>query len=196
MTDKAAEQEEVLNEATDNIEAQDEQNEEQTTDEQTEASAEEEQQEELTAEEKLERELTEAKDKYLRLVAEFDNFRKRSAKERLETTMTAARGVVQDLLDVLDDTERAKKEMENDDDPESLRKGASLVFNKFQNILQQKGVKEMDCMGKDFDPDLHEAVTEIPAPDEKQKGKILDVIQPGYYLNDRLIRHAKVVVGS
>lgn len=192
MTDKAAEQEEVLNEGSDNIEAQDEQNEEQV-----EAAVEEqEEEEELTVEEQLQKELNETKDKYLRLVAEFDNFRKRSAKERLETTQTAARGVVQDLLDVLDDTERAKKEMAQDEDPESLRKGAELVFNKFQHILQQKGVKEMDCVGKEFDSDLHEAVTEIPAPDDSMKGKIIDVIQPGYYLNDRLIRHAKVVVGS
>lgn len=145
---------------------------------------------------KLQSDLDEMKDKYLRLVAEFDNFRKRTAKERIELIDTAGKDVVKSLLDVVDDSNRALKQMETDDNPDTLKEGARLVFNKLQHVLQQKGLAAMECAGKEFDADLHEAITEIPAPAEELKGKILDVVQPGYYLNDKLIRHAKVVVGA
>lgn len=144
----------------------------------------------------LRAELNEMKDKNLRLVAEFDNFRKRSAKERIDLIATAGKDIVQSLLDVVDDSYRAMKQMDTDNDAESVKEGARLVFNKLQHTLQQKGLKAMDCQGKEFDADLHEAITEIPAPTEEMKGKIIDVVQAGYYLNDKLIRHAKVVVGA
>ncbi len=146
--------------------------------------------------EKVQNELADYKDKYVRLVAEFDNFRKRNAKERIELIQTAGKDVLQSLLDVLDDSVRAQKQMEATDDVKLIKEGVSLVFNKLQNTLQQKGLKAMECVNDPFDADLHEAITEIPAPNEEMVGKIIDVVQPGYYLNDKLIRHAKVVVGK
>lgn len=146
--------------------------------------------------EKLRAELNDAKDKYLRLVAEFENFRKRNAKERMELTQTAGKDIIQSLLDVVDDSNRATKQMETTTDINMIKEGVSLVFNKLRNTLQQKGLKAMDSINQPFDADLHEAITEIPAPNEDMVGKVIDVIQPGYYLNDKLIRHAKVVVGK
>lgn len=146
--------------------------------------------------EKLNAELNEAKDKYLRLVAEFENFRKRNAKERLELIQTAGKDVVQSLLEVLDDCDRAQKQLETSDDIVTIREGISLVFNKLRNTLQNKGLKKMESLNQGFNPDVHEAITEIPAPAEELKGKVLDEIEPGYYLNDKLIRYAKVVVGK
>ncbi|MBO9659732.1 MAG: nucleotide exchange factor GrpE [Chitinophagaceae bacterium] len=144
---------------------------------------------------KLKAELDASKDKYLRLVAEFDNFRRRSAKERIETIQTAGREVIKDLLDVLDDSDRAQKQLDNSDDKQ-VQEGVTLVFNKLRNALQSKGLKPMETIGKDFDADLHEAITEIPAPAEELKGKVVDEVVKGYYLNDKIIRHAKVVVGK
>ena len=146
--------------------------------------------------EKLSQELADAKDKYLRLVAEFDNFRRRNAKERVDLIQTAGKDIVQSLLVVLDDTDRASKQMETSTDIETTREGVTLVFNKLRTILQQKGLKKMESISHPFDPDLHEAITEIPAPAEELKGKVVDEIEPGYYLNDKLIRHAKVIVGK
>jgi len=146
--------------------------------------------------EKLSQELAEAKDKYLRLVAEFDNFRRRNAKERVDLIQTAGKDIVQSLLVVLDDTDRASKQMETSTDIETTKEGVTLVFNKLRTILQQKGLKKMESISHPFDPDLHEAITEIPAPAEELKGKVVDEIEPGYYLNDKLIRHAKVIVGK
>jgi len=129
--------------------------------------------------ETLENELKESKDKYIRLAAEFDNFRKRTAKERLELFQTAAKDIVVDLLDVLDDVDRASREFtEVEDGP--LKQGVNLVFT----------------IGTEFDPELHEAITEIAAPQEDLKGKVIDEITKGYYLNDKIIRHTKVVVGK
>ncbi len=195
MTDKAAEQE--INEQEEQASAEGAQNEEL----EQETGSEVEQQdetatEELTELEKLQVELDEAKDKYVRLVAEFDNFRKRSAKERIDLTMTAGKDIILAMLEVLDDCDRAEKQMDQDEDVESIKEGTKLVFHKLRNTLEQKGVKQMESMGKEFDPELHEAITEIPAPDEEQQGKIMDVVQEGYYLNNKLIRHAKVVVGK
>lgn len=146
--------------------------------------------------EKLQVELQETKDKYLRLVAEFDNFRRRNAKERIELSKTAGKEVVEALLVVLDDTDRAAKQLEKSTDITVIKEGVSLVFNKLRNVLQQKGLKAMDAVNQPFDADLHEAITEIPAPNPDMVGKVIDVVEPGYYLNDKLIRHAKVVVGK
>ncbi len=146
--------------------------------------------------EKLEAEIAELKDKHLRMVAEFDNFRRRNAKERLELTQTAGKDIISSLLVVLDDVDRATKQLETTTDITILKEGISLVFNKFRNIMQQKGLKAMDAVNKEFDADLHEAITEIPAPNPKMVGKVIDVVEAGYYLNDKLIRHAKVVVGK
>lgn len=145
--------------------------------------------------EKLKAELEAAKDKYLRLVAEFDNFRRRTAKERIELVQTAGREVIQDLLEVLDDSDRAQKQLDSAEGKE-VKEGVSLVFNKLRSVLQSKGLKPMESIGRDFDADLHEAITEIPAPTEKLKGKVVDEVIKGYYLNDKIIRHAKVVVGK
>jgi molecular chaperone GrpE len=145
--------------------------------------------------EKLKAELDASKDKYLRLVAEFDNFRRRSAKERIELIQTASRDVIKELLDVLDDSDRAQKQLDKSEDTQ-VKEGVTLVFNKLRSILQSKGLKPMESIGKDFDTDLHEAITEIPAPTEELKGKVVDEVIKGYYLNDKIIRHAKVVVGK
>jgi molecular chaperone GrpE len=146
--------------------------------------------------EKTKASLAEMNDKYVRKIAEFDNFRRRSAKERLDTIQTAGREVIASLLDVLDDSERAQKQLETTDDLNQIREGVKLVFNKLKNTMQSKGLKPMETVGKDFDPDLHEAITEIPAPAEELKGKVVDEVVKGYYLNDKIIRHAKVVVGK
>lgn len=145
---------------------------------------------------KLKAELEEAKDKYLRKVAEFENFKRRNAKERMELIQTAGKEVITDLLDVLDDCDRAQKQMENSSDPKEIREGVLLVFNKLRNILQARGLKHMKAINEEFNPDLHEAVAEITAATEEQKEKVLDEISKGYYLNDKIIRHAKVVVGK
>jgi molecular chaperone GrpE len=196
MSDTAFENQNAENENTDNLSPADELNEPLSQTENQDFSAEEKNDIENETIEKLKIELNEAKDKYVRLVAEFDNFRKRNAKERIELTQTAGKDIVQSLLVVLDDSNRAQKQMVTASDIDTLKEGFSLVFNKLQNILQQKGLKIMDCINQTFDPDLHEAITEIPAPSEKMVGKIIDVVEDGYYLNDKLIRHAKVVVGK
>ena len=137
----------------------------------------------------------ELNDKFLRQAAEFENFKRRNAKERIELIQTAAKDVITDLLDVVDDSERAQKQMETTNDLELIKEGVSLVFSKLRNTLTAKGLKAMEAKGKPFDPDLHEAIAEIEAGDE-MKGKVIDEIQKGYYLNDKIIRYAKVVVGK
>lgn len=145
---------------------------------------------------KLKKELADWKDKYVRQIAEFDNFRKRNAKERLELTQTAGKEVIKDLLDVLDDCDRAQKQLETSEDLKVIKEGVSLVFNKLRNVLSSKGLKPMETIKTSFNPDLHEAITEIPAPSEELKDKVVDEVTKGYYLNDKIIRHAKVVVGK
>jgi molecular chaperone GrpE len=145
--------------------------------------------------EKLQSEIAELKDKYLRQVAEFENFRRRTAKERIEMIQTAGKEVITSLLDVLDDCDRAEKQLQASDDT-LLKEGIQLVFNKFRNTMQSKGVKAMQTIGTDFNPDQHEAITEIPAPTEAMKGKVIDEVMKGYFLNDKIIRFAKVVVGK
>jgi len=146
--------------------------------------------------EKLQADLAEQKDKYLRLMAEFDNFRRRTAKESLDLRLTASKDVIISLLDVLDDCDRAEKQLQSADDIAKQKEGVLLVFNKLRSNLQSKGVKAMESIHTAFDVEKHEAITEIPAPTDKLKGKVLDEVQKGYYLNDKLIRFAKVVVGK
>ena len=138
----------------------------------------------------------ELNDKYLRLYSEFDNYRKRTQKEKLDILKNASEEVITDLLPVLDDFDRALKAMEDHKTDEETKKGVELIYNKFKNILIAKGLEPMDAIGKDFDTDFHEAVTNIPAPSEDMKGKVVDVIEKGYLLNGKIIRFAKVVVGS
>lgn len=153
--------------------------------------------EEISEEEKLRIELSTAKDQYLRLVAEFDNFRKRTARERVETIQTATKELMQSLIAVLDDSERATKTMETATDLDAVKEGTNLVLGKLASILASKGLKAMEtAAGTEFDAELHEAITEIPAPTPALEGKVVDVIEKGYYLNEKLIRHAKVVVGK
>lgn len=146
--------------------------------------------------EKVRAELEEQKDKFIRKVAEFDNFKRRNAKERMELIQTAGKEVITDLLDVLDDCDRAQKQIEISQDIKDIKEGILLVFNKLRNTLYARGLKAMETIHKEFNPDLHDAITEIPAPSDELKGKVLDEIVKGYYLNDKIIRHAKVVVGK
>lgn len=145
--------------------------------------------------EQLKLKVDELTDKYLRQAAEFDNFKRRNAKERLELIQTAGKEVITDLLEVLDDSERAQKQLETAEDIQQIKEGIQLVFSKLKNILSSKGLKAMDAKGKEFNPDLHEAITEIDGGEE-MKGKIIDEVIKGYYLNDKIIRYAKVVVGK
>ena len=144
---------------------------------------------------KLKKELESQKDKYLRLVAEFDNFKRRNAKERVELIQTAGKDVITSMLEVLDDCDRAEKQMSSED-PEQLKVGVQLVFNKLRTSLQSKGLKPMESIDTEFDVHKHEAIAEIPVTDENKKGKVIDEIVKGYYLNDKLIRFAKVIVGK
>lgn len=162
-----------------------------------------EEEKELTAEEKLEKELEKAqkiideqKDKYLRLSAEFDNFRKRTIKEKAELIKNGGEKTICAVLPILDDFERALQNIQKAEDIKAVAEGVDLIFQKFQKVLAQEGLKEMKPVGETFDTDFHEAVALVPAPNEEQKGKVLDCVQTGYKLNDKVIRHAKVVVAQ
>lgn len=146
--------------------------------------------------EKLKEEVQSQKDKYLRLFAEFDNFRKRSAKENMEIRQTAGKEIITSLLDVLDDCDRAEKQLSTAANIDQVKEGIQLVFSKLRNTLKNQGLKAMVSINTDFDVEKHEAITEIPVQDEKLKGKVIDEVQKGYYLNDKIIRFAKVVVGK
>lgn len=146
--------------------------------------------------EKLKADLDEQKDKYLRLAAEFENYRRRSSKERIELIQTAGKEVITSMLQVLDDSERAEKQMQETNDPDQIKEGVLLVFNKLRKTLQAQGLKAMESLNTDFDVEKHEAITEIPVDDKKLKGKVVDEVEKGYYLNDKLIRFAKVIVGK
>jgi molecular chaperone GrpE len=145
---------------------------------------------------KLREELEEQKDKYVRLFAEFDNFKRRTSKERIELMQTAGREVITSLLQVLDDCDRAEKQLQQTNDAGQIKEGVQLVFNKLKKTLQAQGLKAMESLHTDFDVEKHEAITEIPVDDKGLKGKVVDEIEKGYYLNDKLIRFAKVVVGK
>ncbi|MEI3156055.1 MAG: nucleotide exchange factor GrpE [Odoribacter sp.] len=146
--------------------------------------------------EELGQKLAEINDKYLRLSAEFDNYRKRTLKERMELTKSAGEQILERILPVMDNFERALKSMETATDVPALREGVELIYSNFKDFLGQNGVKEMECLHTDFDPEMQEAVTKIPAPSEDLKGKVVDCIQKGYTLHDKVIRFPKVVVGE
>lgn len=167
------------------------QNEDQnSTDEQQDNSAE--APKELTAEQKL----AELNDRFLRLYAEFDNYRKRTNKEKVDIISNANAGILADLLPVMDDFDRAILNNQNADDIAVVKEGFQLIFNKFKSILESKGLKQMQAKGTAFDSELHEAIANIPAPSKKEVGKVIDDVEKGYYLNDKVIRFAKVVVGQ
>ncbi len=147
---------------------------------------------ELTAEEKL----AELQDRYLRLSAEYDNFRKRTLKEKIDMQKSANENLLNALLPVADDFDRALQVVDEAKDIDAVKEGMNLISGKFSGFLAQQGVKEIDAVKKAFDTDLHEAITKIPAPSKKLKGKVVDVIQKGYYLNDKVLRFAKVVIGE
>jgi len=138
----------------------------------------------------------ELNDKYIRIHAEFDNYRKRSNKEKLDLISTAGESVIKDLLPIIDDFERAIDNNTKVEDIELVREGFDLIFNKFRGVLESKGLKPMDSQGDVFDVDIHEAISNIPAPKKKLKGKVIEALEKGYYLNDKVIRFAKVVVGQ
>jgi molecular chaperone GrpE len=145
--------------------------------------------------EKIQSELTEQKEKFIRLYSEFENFRRRTAKEKLDLIQSANEQLIKTLLPVIDDFDRAEKSFRDKNDKDL--EGFFLIHSKFKKVLDQAGVTMMDIkVGAEFNPDLHEAITQIPAPNETLKGKIVDVVEPGYLLNDKVIRFAKVVVGS
>lgn len=146
-------------------------------------------------ESELEGKLTEANDKYIRLAAEFDNYRRRGAKERLELISTASEDVIKGLLTILDDCERALQVLKESKDTEAAKEGTELILNKMAAYLKSKGLEAIDAKGKELDTDLHEAVAQFPAQDKSQKNKIIEVVQKGYTLNGKVIRFAKVVVG-
>jgi molecular chaperone GrpE len=147
---------------------------------------------ELTPEEKC----AELNDRFLRLYAEFDNYRKRTNKERIDLISNASAGILKDLLTILDDFERAIVNNEKVEDIDAVKEGFQLIHNKFKGILESKGLKQMEAKGLVFDSELHEAIANVPAPSEEDKGKVIDDVEKGYYLNEKVIRFAKVVVGQ
>lgn len=180
-----AQQKETTNEKAENQEAQAEQHEEQTADE-------------MTAEEQLaaaETKIAELQDKYLRQVAEFDNYRKRTIKEKADLILNGAEKTITAILPVLDDMERALKNMDKMEDVAAVKEGMDLIFQKFVKILGEQGVKKIETENADFNTDLHEAIAQVPAPSDEMKGKVIDCVKTGYTLNDKVIRHSQVAVG-
>lgn len=141
-------------------------------------------------------ELAELKDKYLRLAAEFENYKRRTSKERIDLFKSANQELMAVLLPVLDDFDRARHHTQNTEDAGTIREAVDIIQNKLNKTLEQKGLASMNAVGTAFDPELHEAITQIPAPSEDLKGKIVDVVEKGYYLGDKVLRHAKVVLGQ
>ncbi|WP_299106161.1 nucleotide exchange factor GrpE [uncultured Winogradskyella sp.] len=177
-----------------NTKVEDPQVEDQAT---TTAEAEVEAQDERSLEEQLQDQLVAEKDKFMRLFAEFENYKKRTTKERIELFKTASQDVMVSMLPVLDDFERALTHIEDDKEAEELRKGVLLIYNKLVNTLEQKGLSKIEVrQGDTFNADNHEAITQIPAPTDDLKGKVIDVIEPGYKLGDKVIRFPKVVIGQ
>lgn len=144
----------------------------------------------------LKKELEDQKDRYLRLSAEFDNFRKRTLREKMEMSKIAGEEIYVKILPVLDDLDRAMKAIQESSDVEAVKEGMLLIYNKFKDYLNQQGVKEIEAMHQKFDTDVHEAITKIPAENKKLKGKVVDIIEKGYFLNDKIIRFPKVVIGE
>lgn len=145
---------------------------------------------------RLTAELAESKEKYLRLYADFENLRRRTAKEKLDYIKSANEEVIKVILPVIDDFERAQKSSANVEDASVVKEGMQLIYNKLYKTLEQKGLKPMESVGKSFDPDMHESITQIPAPSEDLKGKVIDEVEKGYFLNDKVLRFAKVIIGS
>jgi molecular chaperone GrpE len=164
--------------------------EEQKTDENARATA------EINIEEVYQKQVNELQDRYMRLMAEFDNYRKRTLKERMELLKSAGEDILVNILPVVDDFERGLQAMERTNDVDALKQGVGLIYNKFREFLSQRGIKEIDAINQDFNVDLHEAITKIPAPEENLKGKVIDVLSKGYIMNEKVIRFAKVVVGE
>lgn len=156
--------------------------------------------EEIKGEKKVEKtdaeKLAEMNDKYLRLAAEYDNYRKRTLKEKMELTKSAGEDILINILPVIDDFERGLGTIDQAKDIEAVKEGVQLIYNKFREFLKQRGIKEIEAKEKDFDTDMHEAITKIPAPKDELKGKVVDVIEKGYYLNEKVIRFSKVVIGE
>lgn len=195
MEPKKNNEEELLKAAQNEAEAtagQEQENQE-TTQEEAPAGEAEKQEQEL---EKAHAALEEQKDKYLRLSAEFDNYRKRTMKEKAELILNGGEKTITSILPIVDDFERALKNMETATDVAAIREGVELIYNKFMSVLGQNGVKVIETKEQALNTDFHEAIAVIPAPQEELKGKILDCVQTGYTLNDKVIRHAKVVVGE
>ena len=185
--DTRVEKEEKLNE-----EQVQEEVEQEDAAEEAEETVEEEPKKEPTVEEKL----AELQDRYLRLTAEYDNFRKRTLKEKIDLQKSANENLLQALLPIADDFDRGLQSVNEATDIEAVKEGLRLISGKFQGFLTQQGVKEIDAVKKDFDTDLHEAITKIPAPTKKLRGKVVDVVQKGYLLNDKVLRYSKVVIGE
>jgi molecular chaperone GrpE len=143
-----------------------------------------------------EEKLAEMQDKYLRLSAEFDNYRKRTLREKIELTKHAGENILISIVPVMDDFERALKHMETSTDTGAIKSGIDLIYNKFRDFLTQHGIKEIEALNTDFNVDLHDAVTKVPVQDEKMKGKVVDVVLKGYWLHEKVMRHSKVVVGE
>lgn len=180
----------------DNVEEKELRDEEVLSKEETQEQPEANQKTEESVENKLKAEVAEAKDKYLRLYSEFENFRRRTAKERIELIGTATKELVENLVPVLDDFERALKSMESNEEMAPAKEGTDLIYNKFKKVLEAKGLKKMEVgKGDDFNDDYHEAITQIPA-EEELAGKVVDVVENGYFLNDKVVRFAKVVTGA
>jgi len=146
--------------------------------------------------EDFEQKYMEVNDKYMRLTAEFDNFRKRSLKEKMELVKSAGEDILINILPVMDNFERAMKSMDDKSKESAVKEGINIIYNDFKEFLSQRGIKEIEAIGNDFDTDLHEAITKIPAPEPGQKGKVIDVTEKGYELHGKVIRFAKVVVGD
>lgn len=149
-----------------------------------------------SSENEWETKYNEVNDKYLRIYSEFDNFRKRTMKEKADLISSANIQLIKDLLPILDDFERAITSNQKTEDKEGLKEGFQLIYNKMNNILKSKGLKPMEAKGKPFDMDVHEAITNIPAENDEDKGKVIDVVEKGYFLNEKVVRYAKVVVGQ
>jgi molecular chaperone GrpE len=186
----------------DNVEVQDREDQGKENDSQPELKLEENEetgsvQDEEQELEPLKKDLEESKEKYLRLYSEFDNYRRRTARERLDLIKTANEDLMVALLPILDDFQRARKAMDEKSDPKALEEGFNLIHNKFNKILDQKGLKPIEVeKGSEFSTEYHDAITQMPVKEEDLKGKVVDVIEKGYYLGDKVIRFAKVVIGS
>lgn len=167
-----------------------------STEDNSEATKKDEATEEQNQLEELQKKNSELNDKYLRLTAEFDNYRKRTLKEKMELMKSAGESLLVNILPIVDNFERALKSMDDTKEVDAIKEGVKLIYNSFVEFMKTNGVKEIEALNKEFDLDEHEALTKIPAPEKKLKGKVVDVIEKGYKLNDKVIRYSKVVVGE